>query len=603
MSGGASRAPGPPAPGEVRFAGDAAVVVGAASPAAAQRLAAAVRATPLGGVLEVVPAFRSVLVVLDPVTADAGGTAEALSALDLRALARGSVATAGDVAPARPPVVMPVIFDGPDVGEVCRLTGMTAHELEEALLSSSLRVAVVGFSPGFAYLEGLPPPLSRVPRRASPRTSVPAGSLALAGGRAAVYPQATPGGWQLVGRTLRPLFDPLRPPYAVLQVGDTVRLERRDPSDSDHWVSPVAPAGPPEVPGPPDTALPAAVVEVLEVEDPGARTLVQDAGRRGHAHLGVPVAGPADPVAHLLANRLVGNVDGAAALELLGRGPTLRCLRRCFVSVVGVAGAGNDPVVAIDGREAGAGCLLPLEPGQRLTVGAARTGLRSYLALAGGLGGPAVMGSRSSDTLSGLGPGPLEAGRRLSVAGPPGPMHGYLATGALSGEPWGQGSGRDPGAIGRRSREARGEAAVARRLRVVPGPDLGWFRDSAADLYGRDFLVDPASDRVGWRLRPAGAGPVRRVDGELESQGVANGMVQVPPDGNPVVLGPDHATLGGYPVAAVVITADLGVLGQCRPGDRVRFEAVGLAAAVAARAALRRALDRAVVGSYPVVPA
>lgn len=571
----------PPPPGDVRAVGDAALRVAVEDAEAGRAVAEAVRVAGLTGVVEVVPSFGSVLVVLDPWAVEP----ERLAPVVAR-LAAGASSSPGGAGGRRAPVVLPVAFDGPDFEEVCRTTGLDAGALAQALCGSSLRVAVIGFSPGFAYLEGLPAPLRRVPRRATPRPVVPAGSLALAGGRAAVYPQATPGGWHLVGTTARRLFDPTAPPFALLQVGDTVRLAPAGHPEGAG--SPVRPPSPPRpsplgvaVPLPPSTvASPGEAAPAWEVEDPGMLTLVQDAGRRGVAHLGVPAAGPADPASHALGNRLVGNPDGAAALEATGPGLTVRALRPCFAAVVGPG-----PAVSVDGAPAAAGRLLPLSTGQRLSIGAPRTGLRSYVALAGGIDVAPVMGSRATDTLAWVGPGRLRVGQRLGTVRRPGAMRGYLAGGATGPGPDPDGSGGTP----------------VRLVRAMPGPHLEWF-PCPGELFDRTFVVAPASDRVGIRLRPLEGGPLRRSPAELDSEGMVTGAVQVPPDGSPVVLGPDHATLGGYPVAAVVITADLGLLAQCRPGDLVRLTPVEPTAARSALAARDRRLDAMVVGNFPVVP-
>jgi biotin-dependent carboxylase-like uncharacterized protein len=377
----------------------------------------------------------------------------------------------------------------------------------------------------------------------------------------------------VVGRTPSRLFDPITPPYALLRPGDTVRL---DPFGAD--------AGTASHPGVGDQAArgalgpPPGSVAALGVEDGGLLTTVQDAGRATLAHLGVPGAGPADPLSHALANRLVGNPWAAPALEVTARGPVLRCLAPVHVAVVGA-----DPEVTVDGREVGCGHVVPLAAGQRLAVGALRSGLRCTVAVAGGLAVPEVLGSCSTDVLSGLGPGPLVAGDVLGVAGPPRPMGGHLR----------------PGAPGGPSRP-RGRWVV----RVLPGPHGRWFPDDAFErLSGARFVVDAASDRVGVRLTPADDGPgIGRRPGELDSQGMVTGAVQVPPDGRPVVLGPDHATVGGYPVVAVVAGCDRWLLGQCRPGDEVELAPVGPEEAGTALASLRRAAAAAVVGRYPSVP-
>jgi len=316
----------------------------------------------------------------------------------------------------------------------------------------------------------------------------------------------------------------------------------------------------------------------LIVEAPGLFTLAQDAGRVGLAHLGVPAAGPADPLAHALANRLVGNQPGTTTLEVTARGPVLRC---DAPTPVHVAVVGGDPEVTVNGHVVGAGHVVPVAPGQRLAVGALAAGLRTYLAVAGGWSLPSVMGSASTDLLSGMGPGPLVAGDALTRAGHPGPMADHLAP-----EAW---------------RVLANGRTARRTVRVLPGPHPEWFgADAVEELAGTTWVVEPTSDRVGVRLRPVGgAGVVRRSD-ELDSQGMVTGAIQVPPDGCPVVLGPDHATLGGYPVVAVVISADRWLLGQCRPGDEVAFLPVTPVQATQALASVARA-SLAVDGTYPAV--
>lgn len=548
----------------VEAVGDAALRVAVADAVTGRRLATAIRAAVPGGVVEVVPSFRSVLVVLDSPAADLERTAVELARL-------ASSPLPSEVVAGREPVVLPVTFDGPDLEEASAHAGLDADGLVRAVLDATLEVAVVGFSPGFAYLEGLPPALRRVPRRATPRPAVPPGSLGLAGGRAAVYPQATPGGWQLVGVTDRRLFDPATPPFSLLQVGDTVRFSLPGISRGATGRLGTAAGRPPGAAASPPVDRPPAV----EVEDPGDLATVQDAGRLGVAHLGVPTAGPADAPSHALANRLVGNADEAAAVEIVGRGATFRLRRPCYAAVVGPG-----PTVGVDGSPVPAGRVLALAAGQRLSIGRPTSGLRSYVAFAGGVELPAVMGSRATDTLCRVGPGQLRAGQQLAVGDAPGVLGGYLAGGVPGPVAMGDGDGHEV-------------------LRVVVGPHVGWL-ERPAELFDRVFTLSPASDRVGVRLVPLDGRPVARRTGDMDSDGMVTGAVQVPPDGCPVVLGPDHATLGGYPVVAVVVTADRGRLFECRPGQTVRLVPVDLATARRAHAAERRRLDALVVGHFPV---
>jgi biotin-dependent carboxylase-like uncharacterized protein len=296
------------------------------------------------------------------------------------------------------------------------------------------------------------------------------------------------------------------------------------------------------------------------------------------AALGVPAATPADPDSFRLANELVGNPIGACTLEITARGPTLRCLSPTFVAVVG-----GSPDLRVQGQPIAAGQVVPVAAGQQLVVGPVRGGFRCYVAMAGGFVGRALLGSYSSDQLAGLGPGPIMRGAQLWGAATEPPLGDHLRPGA--------------------SRGLKGGEPVA--LRVVPGPHPERFAPGAfAALASMRFTVEEASNRVGLRLRrdprtppvPAASGSA----GELDSQGVVTGAVQIPPDGQPVILMTDHATLGGYPVVAVVAAVDHGVLGQCAPGTTVVLVPCGYGEAGEALREHRRALNEAVVGHYPL---
>jgi biotin-dependent carboxylase-like uncharacterized protein len=319
---------------------------------------------------------------------------------------------------------------------------------------------------------------------------------------------------------------------------------------------------------------------VIEVLAAGPLTTVQDAGRFGWRSLGVPVAGPADWLSHVVANRLVGNPDGAAALEVTLSGPRLRFSAPATVAVVGAA-------ATLDGEAVPAGSPCRVPAGGTLAVGRTAPGIRGYLAVAGGLDMPAVLGSRSTDTLAGLGPARLSAGDRIDL---PSDLLAPTA-GDLLDLPAGD---RPGGPAERPVRTIRLGAlpAPGSELRVVPGPHEGWFTaESVRRLYGSAYTVTPASDRVGIRL--AGPGLERARGGELPVTGMVPGALQVPPDGRPILLLANHGPTGGYPVVAVVATADLPSAGQARPGHDLRFRPVSRDEAVAAYARLRATLDGA----------
>ena len=548
--------------GEVRHLGDRAFLIGVADAPAARSLAEELTAA-LAESVEVVCGAATVMVhategdaELQPVLATAAvvRTGPGRRRPPADALGRGRLVT------------IPCRFDGPDLDQVATLAGCRRDEVPALLTAQPLTAAVIGFSPGFAYLDGLPVPLRRVPRRSRPRPAVPAGSVAIANGHAAVYPTASPGGWHLVGRTAFRLFSPARPPYAVLAPGDQVRFT-------------VAGAGEPVEPEPvaaPPWTLPAGARAVFDVVNPGLRAVVQDGGRRAVAPAGVPTAAPADPVSFELANRVAGNAPRAGTLELSGGGTRLICRGACHVAAVGAA-----PDVRVDGGAVPTGQLLPLGPGQTLEVGRQHAGWRTYLAVAGGFLGPEWFGSSSTDELTALGAGPLRQGDVLHAGAWAPPLGDHV--------------------LGNGATDADGSSTV--ELRVVPGPHAEQFAAAAlARMADAVFVVQPESNRVGIRLRTTDAVALRNGSGggALDSQGVVTGAVQVPPDGDPVVLGPDHATLGGYPVLAVVVSADHGRLGQCAPGTRVRLVPVALEVADEARRTLRRAVSRAVAGTYPL---
>ena len=291
---------------------------------------------------------------------------------------------------------------------------------------------------------------------------------------------------------------------------------------------------------------------MIEVLAAGVLTLVEDAGRPGLAAVGVGRSGAADLAALRRGNRLVGNHPGAAALEVLLGGLELHALQTTVVALTGARGP-----AWVDDAPAGHGAALRLPAGSRLRLGAAEHGLRTYVALRGGVGVPVVLGSRSADRLSGLGPAPLSAGDLLPLGRD---TRGFPE---VEPEPGTATADAPPGAAG-------ADVPGPVLLPVLPGPRLDWFAADALDVLTRgEYRVTPSSDRVALRL--SGPPLPRAERGELPSEGLVVGAVQVPPDGQPVVFGPDHPVTGGYPVLAVVRGDGLAAAAQLRPGDPVGF--------------------------------
>ncbi len=280
----------------------------------------------------------------------------------------------------------------------------------------------------------------------------------------------------------------------------------------------------------------------LHVRDPGALTLVEDLGRPGLAALGVGAAGAMDRAALALANRLLGNPQGAAGLEVLLGG-----LRIASDDVVWIAYTGAWGRVAIDGVPVEPHTATPLAPDAELAFGPAEHGIRYCLAVRGGVAVEPVLGSRSRDTLAGIGPPPLAAGDALPVGAQPAERIPPADVVPVDPPPSGP-----------------------VELFVRPGPRRDWFRAEAWErLLGEGWTVSPRSDRTGVRLE--GGVLERTRAGELPSEGMLPGAIQVSPDGTPTVLAADAPVTGGYPVIAVVTNAALDRLAQLRPGQRVRL--------------------------------
>jgi KipI family sensor histidine kinase inhibitor len=541
-----------------RPAGDAALLLQAEGLAA--RLAAAILPVRPEGVLDVVPGAGTVLVITEPGSLDLAELAERLLALPLPPASRADAAL----------TEIPVVYDGPDLDEVARLTGLTAGEVVARHLAGEYTVGWLGFSPGFGYLTGLDPVLASVPRLAEPRLRVPAGAVAIAGGFAGVYSSTSPGGWRLLGRTSAALWDTDRDPPAMLAPGMRVRF-REAGALPDIASRPSARLAPPAPPAPGGCAI--------EVIKPGPLATVQDLGRPGFGHLGVPHSGAADAASLRLANRLVGNADGAAGIELTFGRAAFRFPAGAWVAVTGASApvtletgqAGDTPVTARGAPGRGSGetardmprdAEFSVPAGGVVRVGAPTAGLRCYLAVRGGIGVPPVLGSRSTDLRSGLGPAALRPGDALPVGGAAEPRPAAGAGGHAA-----ETTELPVALVAPTVMPAAGDPAV---LRVVPGPRDDWFEPGALrQLRAGTYVVTPASDRTGLRL--GGPALVSARGDQLPSEGVATGALQVPPGGRPILLLADHPVTGGYPVIATVLSADIGLAAQLRPGSTLRF--------------------------------
>ncbi|WP_291314939.1 carboxyltransferase domain-containing protein [Corynebacterium sp. UBA2622] len=512
-----------PATADVRRVGTRALIVDLPDLAAVMDWHAALTASPLEHQTDVVAAARTVLVTFDsPIATTA--------AIDiLRGFRPGAAER-----PTPRDIEIEVLYDGSDVDELARSLGMSPAQLIDWHTSTTWVAAFGGFAPGFTYCVPADPSAAlSVPRRSSPRTEVPAGAVALAGEFSAIYPRTSPGGWQLIGTTRTPMWDSAATPPALVAPGDRVRYVAVDKLADDESPSHFHLDRPPRRP-------------IFTVNDPGLQTLYEDLGRQGNGNLGVTTSGSSDRASARTANAAVGNHRNATLLENVG-GLTLAALAETVVCVTGA-----ETNVTVSGRPVPLATPVIVPAGAELFVAPQRTGMRSYVAVRGGLIADTELGSAATDMLSGLGPVPIRQGDTISMSLTPPQSANALLSNPLRVERVG---GQTVGVV-----------------RCVLGPRDDWFSAEAIEAFlSTTFTVAFDSNRVGLRLETDT--PIERSrEGELPSEGMVAGSVQIPPSGQPVVFLRDHAVTGGYPVIATVVNEDVDIAAQLPPGGKIRFE-------------------------------
>jgi KipI family sensor histidine kinase inhibitor len=509
----------------------------------------------LPGVVDLVPAYASLLVIFDPDRNDHANLCQEIP----RVLAAPGERKDGLVEHGATHVV-PVRYggeDGPDLFETASLNNVTSEELIRLHAGRTYLAYFLGFLPGFAYLGMLPEGVV-APRLATPRMRVPAGSVGMAGAQTAVYPLQSPGGWRIIGRTSLTMWDPYANEPATIAPGDAVKF---------------VPGEVEQVVGRAEQASHATANPVFEVLTAEGMTTVQDLGRPGFAHLGVARGGAFDRVAAVRANALLGNALEAAVLEMTWTGPKLRALRSATIVVDGA-----DLECRVDGVVVSPRMSWFVRRGSIVSFGRGQPGrgVRGYLAVAGGIDAPVALGSRSTSLQGNFGGWegrPLQAGDILGIAEP------NDAGGMIAGRYWSGSVPRLPG----------GEVEV----RFIAYRGRGEAPASARRALGAEaFRLSDKADRMGYRFAAEDGMTLPTRAGELVSFGVVRGAIQLPPDGNPVLLNVDHQTTGGYPLLGVVVMADWPLLAQLSPGTTVRFRGTSFEEAAKARVSSDRELAR-----------
>jgi KipI family sensor histidine kinase inhibitor len=487
----------------------------------------ALMAEPIAGVEEIVPAARTLLIQFRPSAIERQALVDRIAGRDLSQRREGEQRR----------VEIPVHYNGEDLDEVATLLGISRNDVIQRHTAHDYSVAFCGFAPGFAYLTGGAG--FQVPRRKTPRTRIPAGAVALAGDFSGVYPQASPGGWQIIGVTPLQMWDLNRAEPALLRPGYKVRFTDAGPLPANGLPAPAAPARAADPSG-----------AYLEIVSPGLHSVLQDLGRPGQTGQGVSRSGALDLGALRAANRAVGNRSDMACVESVLGGLSFVCHGRAVIAITGA----HTPVTITNasGVQWPASNYQPIEldVGDRVSLGSPLAGLRSYLAIRGGFEVTPVLGSLSTDTLAQVGPPALAVGDRLGFT--------TLTTGtsvSLNEAP---------------AFELPTTAEII-TLDVVMGPRTDWFTADAIErLSSQLWRVTPQSNRVGIRL--AGDTPLTRSNHqELPSEGTSVGAIQVPASGQPVLFLADHPLTGGYPVIAAVASHHLDLAGQIPINTQIRF--------------------------------
>ena len=528
----------------------------------------------LQAIVEIIPAARTLLVTFDPSLADENTLETEIAGLKLEKGQQKS----GKL------VEIPVVYDGEDIDDVAALLKIDREEVIRRHTESHYQVAFCGFAPGFAYLTG-GDPLFNVPRRASPRKSIPAGSVALAGKFGGVYPQPSPGGWQLIGRTDVKMFDLDRDPPSLLKPGDRVHfvdvtkdysahskgttsrsLSRNDEAGLAKTcdkteateigkATGIGKTGSHDNAGisVPETSLTPEEDAVFKLVTTLMPVTFQDRGRLFQSSQGLSPSGALDQKAMANANRLVGNPREQPVLEFTYGNARMKALQPSVIAFTGAnlpitVKSANGTVFVFEKNTP-----LAIDEGDEIILGRTFTGFRSYMALRGGFKVEPVLKSASFDSLSNLGPKPLVAGDKVFIANDS-PLQPVLL------------SLDDPYSL-----PEAGDKVV---LDVVMGPRTDWFTEQSIAMFlEKHWQVTPASNRIGIRLQSDARLERSRSD-ELPSEGTVTGAIEVPANGEPVLFLRDRPVTGGYPVIANLVEDQVDLAAQIPIGALIKFRAV-----------------------------
>ena len=491
------------------------------------------------GIKEVIPAYTTILAVLDPLKADRDKLIN-----EVRRIVR-SIKPEDLKEEVNRVIEVPTVYDpqyGLDLEDISKLTKLSIEEIINLHSSQVYRVYMVGFIPGFPYMGEVPEKIA-VPRLENPRIKVPAGSVGIAGVQTGIYPFESPGGWRIIGRTPLRLFNPNKDPPTLFKIGDYVKFkpisrEAYEKMLEAEW----ADVGKLKIEGEP----------ILRVEAAGPGVSIQDLGREGYRKYGVPVSGALDKESFIIANMIVGNEINDACIEIFQSSFEATVLQDIIISICGAKVDGE-----IDGEPLENCKAIPVRRGCKITINGLRGGMVAYMAIAGGINEPIILGSRSYYTTAGI-------GRILSensiITTAKNKFNELIDVCPSMNIDW--------------NREVNDE------FRVIIGPHIKHFTEEMMNEFlSMKFTVTSNLNRMGYRLERGEEAKLRGV-GRLLSCGTIPGAIQVPGDGNPIVLMADAQTTGGYAIIGKIISPDLYAFSQVEPGRKVKFKQVSLSEAL-----------------------
>ena len=437
----------------------------------------------------------------------------------------------------------------PDLLACAEKCQLTVREFINRHKNSEIRVDILGFMPGFSYCSGLDPTL-RLPRLKSPRTAVPTGSVAIAELQTAIYPQSTPGGWNIIGRSPDVLFDVSKPQPSLLMAGERVEFIEIDLAEFrkieaqnlaknlDNQAKRISPH------------------QSVEVVSAGLQTTIQSLPRYGFAHLALSAGGPMDQESARLANALLGNPRDAAGLEITGAGTKLLFHEDVWVAWVGARCMGQVNGLQIPGNRP-----VFIGKGETLSFGPMLQGYRLFLALSGGIESEQILGGQGSHLSAAIGGGALQKGDSVSLPRARDisqkTFFQKLSDAQIRFPKWAIASPALPG-------------KKVEVIKVLPGIHLGVLSSKEQEaLWKAVWIISPQSNRMGMRLESdfKVTGPISGIP----SQGIWFGTVQLPPSGQPILMMAEHQTTGGYPRLMEIVSTERSKLAQLKPGDKLQF--------------------------------